>query len=244
MDHLDGLTERLVEDLDRRADPPLESSSCPGLHLLEQFATDRLDLPARERVDRHLDGCLTCLNRFVELRDYLQGVAAPAPVSPRLARHLDHLIGRAPERRWANRVLDVLRRALIFRVPAWTVAAAAAAVLVTWTAANKLQGPGTGIEWPFAEPTDSGKLRPAHSESARTITGVVSSTRDATSNGVEAYVVSLKDASGATYVLFTWGRPTVRPGDAVEIDGVFTGATQSSGPPVYQGVVTQLRRAR
>ena len=244
MDHLDGLTGRLVEDLDRRASPSLESSSCPGLQLLEQFATGRLDPPARAGVDRHLDGCLTCLNRFVELRDYLQGLAAPEPVSPRLARHLDDLIGRAPGKRWVPRIIDALRRALVFRVPAWAVAAAAAALLVTWTAAHRLQAPGTGVEWPFAEPTGSAQLRPAHSEATRTITGVVSSTRDATSNGVEAYIMSLKDASGATYVLFTWGRPTVRPGDAVEIDGVFTGATQSSGPPVYQGVVTQLRRAR
>jgi hypothetical protein len=241
LDHLDDLTERLVEDLDRRANPPLESSSCPGLQLLEQFATGRLDRANRQRVARHLDGCLTCLNRFVELRDYLQGVAAPGPVSPGLARHLDHLIGHSPERRWASHIIDTLRRALIFRVPTWTVAAAAAALLLTWTAAHKLQGPGTGAEWPF--PTTSERLKPAHSESAR-VTGVVSSTRDATSNGVEAYVVSLKDSSGATYVLFTWGPRTVRPGDAVEIDAIFTGAKQSSGPPVYQGVVTQLRRVR
>jgi hypothetical protein len=244
LDHLDGLTGRLVEDLDRRADSPLESSSCPGLRLLEQLVTGKLDPPTRERVDRHLGDCLTCLNRFVELRDYLQGVAAPEPVSPRLAGHLEHLISRAPAKRWTTRITDTLRRAMIFRVPAWAVAAAAAALLLTWTAAHKLQGPGSGVEWPFAAPTTgSARLKPAHSESAR-VTGVVSSTRDATSNGVEAYVVSLKDASGATYVLFTWGPRTVRPGDAVEIDAIFTGAKQSSGPPVYQGVVTQLRRVR
>ena len=243
MDHLDGLTGRLVEDLDRRADSPLESNSCPGLPLLEQLATSKLDPPTRERVDRHLGDCLICLNRFVELRDYLQGVAAPEPVSPRLAGHLEHLMSRAPAKRWMTRLTDTLRRAIIFRVPAWAVAAAAAVLLVTWTAAYKLQGPGSGVEWPFAAPTGAARLKPAHSESAR-VTGVVSSTRDATSNGVEAYVVSLKDASGATYVLFTWGPRTVRPGDAVEIEAIFTGAKQSSGPPVYQGIVTQLRRVR
>ena len=242
MDHLDGLTERLVGDLDRRADLPLES--CPGLPLLEQLATGQLDPPARERVDRHLDDCLPCLNRFVELRDFLQGVATAAPASPRLVRRLEQLLGRAPGRRWGTRIIDTLRRALTFRVPAWAVAGAAVVLLVTWTAAYKLQGPGTGVEWPFADPTTSGRLTPAHSTSTRTITGVVSSTRDATANGVEAYIVSLKDSSGAMYVLFTWGRPTVHPGDSVEIDGVFTGATPSTGPPVYQGVVMQLRRAR
>src|SRR4030095_16368121 len=161
--------------------------------------------------------CVPCLTRFVELRDYLQGVAAPEPVSPRLARHLDHLISRAPAKRWTTRITDIFRRAFILRVPAWAVAAAAAALLLTWTAAHKLQGPGRGGGWPFAAPTGSARLKPAHSESAR-VTGVVSSTRDATSNGVEAYVVSLEDDSGATYVLFTWGPRTVRPGEGVEID--------------------------
>jgi hypothetical protein len=244
LDHLDGLTERLVGDLDRRADSPLESRFCPGLPVLEQLVTGQLDLSARERVDGHLDECLSCLNRFVELRDLLQGAAASAPPSPRLAQRLEQLLGEAPGRPWGARILDVIRRALTFRIPAWAVAGAVAALLVAWIAVHRLQGPGPGVEWPFTDPTTSERLKPAHSESTRTITGVVSSTRDATSNGVEAYIVSLKDASGAMYVLFTWGRPTVRPGDAVEIDGVFTGGAQSTGPPVYQGVVTQLRRAR
>jgi hypothetical protein len=94
LDHLDGLTERLVGDLDRRADLPLES--CPGLPLLEQLAAGRLNPRAREPVDRHLHDCLTYLNRFIELRDFLEGVG----------------------RRWGARIIDTLRRALIFRVPA------------------------------------------------------------------------------------------------------------------------------
>src|SRR4030095_1104478 len=105
--------------------------------------------------------CVPCLTRFVELRDYLQGVAAPEPVSPRLARHLDHLISRAPAKRWTTRITDTLRRAIILRVPAWAVAAAAAAAWrLTWTAAHKLQGPGSGVEWPFAAPTGSARLKP------------------------------------------------------------------------------------
>jgi len=242
LDHLDGLTERLVGDLDRRADLPLDS--CPELPLLEQLATGQLDPPAGELVDRHLDDCLACLNRFVELRDFLQGVATPAPASPRLVRRLEQLLGRAPGWRWGAHIIDTLRRALIFRVPAWAISGAAVALLVTWTAAYRIQRPGTGVEWPFADPTTSEQLTPAHSTSTRTITGVVSSTRDATSNGVEAYIVSLKDSSGAMYDLFAWGRPTAHPGDSVEIDGVFKGPTESTGPPVYQGVVMQLRRAR
>jgi hypothetical protein len=116
-------------------------------------------------------------------------------------------------------------------------------MLITWTVAYNLQRPGAPVEWPvdFSTP---GQLKPMYRQVPRTISGVVSSIRDATSNGVETHIVSVKDTSGATYVLFAWGRPTVGPGDSVEIDGIFTRATPSAGTPVYQGVATQLRRAR
>ena len=236
MDRLDRLTQRLVEEL--------EPNSCVGLALLEQFASGGLDSQARERVEAHLNDCLACLNRFVELRDYFHGIAAPGPVSSRLAQALDRLISTEPGEGFWPRIAETLRRALVFRIPAWAVAGAAAAILMTWTAAYKLQGPGVSFEWPFSDPASSARLKPARLNVPRTVSGVVSSIRDATSNGVEAHVVSLKDASGATYVLFAWGRPTVRPGDSVEIDGIFTSATQTAGLPVYQGVATELRRAR
>ena len=73
---------------------------------------------------------------------------------------------------------------------------------------------------------------------------VVGSIRDATSNGVDAHVISVTDAAGATYVLFAWGRPTIRAGESVEVVGIFTSTGQSAGSPVCQGVATALRRAR
>lgn len=243
MDRLDRLTERLLGDLDRQVDPPADR--CFGLDLLGRFATGNLDRLDRERVEAHLDDCLACLDRFVELRDQLHGIGAPGPVSPLLARKLDSLVGKEPGERFpgARGLVESLRRAFVFRVPAWAVAGMAILMLITWAAAYKFQRPGVGIEWPvdFSSP---GQLTPTHRQAPRTVSGIVSSIRDATSNGVEAHVVSVKDPSGATYVLFAWGRPTVGPGDSVEIDGIFTGATQSAGKPVYQGVATQLRRAR
>lgn len=239
MDRLDRLTQRLAADLDRGA-----SSDCLALAILEDFATGRLDARARERVDAHLDDCLACLDRFVELRDSLQGVDAPGPVAPRLRRQLERLIGTEPVGGLRAGSVERLRRAFVFRVPAWAVAGMAAAlVAVTWMAASQFQRPGATVEWPFPAPS-SERLTPVHRQIPRTISGVVSSIRDATANGVEAHVVSLKDAAGATYVLFTWGPPTVRPGEPVEIDGIFTSATQSGGLPVYQGVATEFRRAR
>src|SRR5439155_23639063 len=117
-------------------------------------------------------------------------------------------------------------------------------VLLTWVTTQHIYRPAAGIEWPVPDPTRPDRLRPAHGQNARTVSGIVSSIRDATSNGVDAHVLSLKDASGATYLLFTWGRPTVRPGDAVEIDALFAAAAPGADPAVYQGVVTEVRRAK
>ena len=241
MDRLDRLTQRLLEDLDRRTHLP--SDRCLELGLLEHFARGSLGRVDRERVESHLGNCLACLDRFVELRDHLQGIAAPGPVAPRLASTLDTLVGREPRERFWTHVAEALRRASVFKVPVWAAAGMAALVLITWVGAHKFQRPDATIEWPvdFSSP---GKLTPTNRQMSRTVSGVVSSLRDATTDGIEAHVVSLKDSSGATYVLFAWGQPTVRLGDSVEAEGIFTSATQSAGLPVYEGVATQLRRVR
>jgi len=122
------------------------------------------------------------------------------------------------------------------------VGVAAGIMVITWTVAHNLQRPGAPGPWPvdFSSP---GQLVPMNQE-PRTVSGVVSSIRDATSDGIEAHIVTLKDPAGATYVLFAWGRPTVGPGDSVEVDGIFTTAKQGAGTPDYEGVATRLRRAR
>jgi len=201
LERLDQLTRGLLDRLERDADGHPFSAS-----------------------DAHLDECLICLNRFVELRDLRHGVAEPARPA---------------------RLVASVRRALRVRIPAWAVAGMAAGlVLFTWVATQHLQWPVAGVEWPAPGPAGPDRLRPAHRQNTRTISGIVSSVRDATSNGVEAHVLSLKEASGATYLLFTWGRPTVRPGDAVEIDALFAAAAPGADPAVYQGVVTEVRRAK
>lgn len=243
MDRLDRLMERLLDALDRQADLP--SRNCLGLAVLEQFATGGLDLHARERVETHLNDCLACLNRYVELRDDLRGITATEPASPFLRRTLEELIAEERRETFPARAAESLRRALVFRVPAWAAAAVAAGImLITWALVYNLQQPGVRVEWPFPGGTDPERLTPAHSQVPRTVSGVVTSIRDATANGVEAHVVRLKDAAGATYVFFAWGRPTVGPGESVEIDGILTGPTESAGRPLYQGVATALRRAR
>ena len=240
MDRLDRLTERLIDEMDQQIDLP--SRGCLGGALLGRFATGDVDSPTRERVEAHLDECLTCVHRYVELRDDLHALAAPEPVSPRLRQRLERLIEDGRER-FPSRIAGRLRRAFVFRVPAWAAVGVAAGIMViTWTIAHNLQRPGAPGPWPvdFSSP---GQLVPM-SQEPRTVSGVVSSIRDATSDGIEAHIVTLKDPAGATYVLFAWGRPTVGPGDSVEVDGIFTRAKQGAGTPEYQGVATRLRRAR
>jgi hypothetical protein len=240
LDRLDRLTERLLENLDRQ-------QQCLGWPLLDQLVSGNIDPPARERAEAHLDECLACLHRFLELRDHLHGLRAPDEVSPRLLAALDRLIGKeSAGQSLAAGLAARLRRVLVFRVPAWSVAAAAAAIFITWMTVDNLRGPIRTVEWPAGvpDPTAPGRLTPADRQATRTVSGVVSAIRDATSGGVEAHVVSLEDAVGTTYVLFAWGRPTVSPGDAVEIEGIFTATSQSAGRPAYQGIATGLRKAK
>lgn len=239
MDPLDRLTERLRHDLDRPVSPGPE---CVASAVLERFMAGGLEAPSRIQVEAHLDGCLACVDRLVDLRDHLQGLAAPAPVSARLRSTLERLVTDAPRDRAPNGIGDRVRRAFAFRVPAWAAVGMAAAVIaVTWTAAARLQPPR--VDWPFPAPGKE-HLAPAHVQTTRTVSGVVRSIRDATSNGVEAHVVSLTDASGATFVLFAWGRPTIQKGDAVETDAIVTMPSEGGGPRVYQGIATNFRRAR
>jgi hypothetical protein len=195
--------------------------------------------------DTHLGACLPCLDRFVELRDVVHGIAAPQRVSRRLARRLADLQGVSTADTLRTRFINGLGRAFVIRVPAWALAVTAAAVVgITWIATQHVYQPAVGVQWPLPDPTRPDSLTPAHGQGARTVTGVVRSVQDATSHGVDAHVLGLTDASGATYLLFAWGRPTVRPGDNVEIEALFTSIPQQAGPPVYQGLVTELRRAQ
>ena len=222
MDRLDQLTHSLLDRLERDADGHPFSA-----------------------LESHLDECLVCLDRFVALRDARHGLAAPAPPSRPLARRLEQLLGRAPAATLSGRIAERIRLALGLRLPAWAVAGMAAGLVAfTWVATQYVERPVAGLEQQVIDPTGPDRLRPANQQTTRTVSGVVSSIRDATSNGVEAHVLSLKDASGATYLLFTWGRPTVRPGDAVEIEALFAAAAPGADPRIYQGVVTEVRRAK
>jgi hypothetical protein len=244
LDRLDRLTQRLLEELDRQGDRP-SGPDCLRPEILGRLATGRLEPPAREGAQAHLDGCLACLDRFIAIRDDLEALSAPGEVSPRLSRTLDTLLGVAAPAPGVG-LLDRVRRVFTFRVPAWAVAGAAAVLLLTWGISDRFQRP--------APPTPTAstpgdpiqpvqRLLPANAVQ-RTVSGVVSSVRDATTQGVEAHIVDLKDASGASYALFTWGPPAIQKGDTVEVDAIFTSGGRNGGAPVYQGVATALRKAK
>jgi Putative zinc-finger len=243
VDTLERLTQRLLDDLDRQGDRP-SGPDCLRIEVLGQFVTGTLGPQSRERVETHLDTCLACLDRFIKIRGDLRAITEPEEVSRRLARTLEGLLGDRRSEPFATRVVARVRAVLAFRIPVWTAAGVAAALLLTWMSVEHLQRPSVRLPSPveLRDPTD--RLSPAHAQFQRTITGTVSSVRDATSNGVEAHIVDLKDAAGANYILFAWGRPQIRPGDAVEVDAILTAGAQTVGTPVYQGLATTLRKLR
>ena len=240
MDPLDRLTDRLLFELDGAATSP----GCLGVALLGDLVAGRPGPVERERAEAHLADCLSCLHRLVQLRGDLRAAATPPPASRRLRGTLDRLLGEPVTPPMGERAVAAVRRLFRVRVPAWGVAGLAAAlVLATWVATQHGSRAPGGVDWPIPDTTRPDALTPAHRRASATISGVVKSVRDATSNGVNAHVLNLTDSAGTTYMLFTWGPPTVRAGDAVEIQALFTGMTREGGAPVYQGVVTEVRRA-
>jgi hypothetical protein len=230
-----------MADLDRQSDRPA-GPDCLRPAVLGQLAAGSMSAQQRERIERHLDECSVCLDRLIEIRADIQAIMAPGRVSPRLARTLERLLG--PPQPLAARLAARVRGVLAFRIPVWTVAGVAAAVLLTWMAVGRFQQPFMPMPAPIEvrDPTD--RLTPAHAQTLRKVSGTVSAVRDATSNGVEAHIVDLETSSGANYVLFMWGRPQIRPGDAVEVDAILTAGTQTVGRPVHQGLATALRKVR
>jgi hypothetical protein len=45
-------------------------------------------------------------------------------------------------------------------------------------------------------------------------------------------------------VLFTWGSPTVRPGDTVDVEAILTDATRVADAAVYQGIAIEVRHGK
>jgi len=237
---LERLTQRLLEDLDRRGTHS-PTPDCVRPELLGRLAVGRLDEPTRERLERHLEGCLSCLDRLVAIRDDLQALVTPEEVSPRLAQTLDSLLGLPTSRPSPPDTLRRIRRALVFRVPAWAAAGATALLMLTVVVADRL--PLNRAAAPESTRTET--VVPSHTQLEARVAGVVSSVRDASSTGIEAHVVDVRDARGSTYVLFAWGRPSIRVGDTVEADAIFTRReVQTVGPPLFQGVATTIRKVR
>src|SRR5262249_6409881 len=148
LDRLEQLTARLQSALEREAfDHPFDGS------------------------DAHLDACLACLDRFVELRDAVHGIAAPPRVSHRLARRLDELQGVTAADALRTRLIHGFRRASVLRLPAWAVAGLAAALVVlTWVAIPHIYHPAVGVQWALPDQTQPDPLRPAYGQEARTVT--------------------------------------------------------------------------
>src|SRR6266545_5495780 len=201
---MDELLDTVLEDLDRKRRQG-RLSGCLSDILLEALITGRLALPEVETAHAHLRECLGCMHAYASLRWLLELVVPDGFV--------DEVAVPAPVRTVRERIVHFWRNTIGRPIPAgWALGAATAAVLLTWMTLTVYQ---VSVLRPYPSdgtPRPSEMIGLAHRGDARTatVTGTVNAIRDATSHGVEAYVVTLRDPGGATYVLFAWGSPSVR----------------------------------
>jgi S1-C subfamily serine protease len=127
MDRFERLSQQLIQGLDRQVESA--AGDCLRLGQLESYLTGELDDAPRARVDVHLEQCLGCLNRVVELRDLLHGLTVANAASTTLVARFDHLQQRqAPL--W-HRLAGQLRGLFSIRVPAgWMAVPVGAAVVI------------------------------------------------------------------------------------------------------------------
>lgn len=233
---------RLMEDLER------ERVGAPGPRCLSDATLEGLADGSLAQADvaaatRHLSDCLQCLHAYASLRSLLDptdltesATIAPAAGTQRVREEGYFQVG------W----MELARRAITWRVPAgWAMATAAAAVVMTWMISISIDRPGVfpspGPMDPTNQPSRMTGLSDRSDGSRRTVTGTVERVQETTSAGIETYVVTVKDGSGATYIVFGWGRPSVRTGQSVQATGVFTSIGGSGSAQTYKGVASDLR---
>lgn len=231
-----------MEDLEReRVGAP--GPSCLSDATLERLADGSLAQADVAAAARHLRDCLQCLHAYASLRSLLDpaDLTESASIAP--------AAGTQPAREesyfWVGWV-ELARRAVCWRVPAgWAMATAAAAVVMTWMITFSIDRPGGFPSPSLIDPTNQPSRMTGLSDrpdgSRRTVTGIVERVQETTSAGIETYVVTVKDGSGTTYIIFGWGRPSVRTGQSVQATGVFTSIGGSGSAPTYKGVASDLR---
>ena len=184
-------------------------------------------LPASEAgaARAHLDSCLACLHAYAVLRSLLE---VGAVETPEVSGARSATIGR-------------VRRMLSIRLPLpWTIAAAAACALLTWTLGVVPHRAERGsVAQPVAPSTNE-----LAGESARRVSGTVSQVRDASTPGMPAHVLELSDEAGARYTVFVWGPATVRAGDPITVQGAFSREEAPGAGTAYRGVAGVVERQR
>jgi len=212
------------------------SESCLPDETLQAIADGSASTPVIERARRHFDGCISCLQAYATFRSLLE-----APITDeRATGQVEGGAGGSAEgRRWK---WGRSRGHLQFTIPiGWSTAATVAAALLTWMLSGRIPPRGDFARYEAARSDKLTEL--SHKEGNRpvTIAGTVESLQPAGAESIDAYVVTLRTATGVEYTIFAWGRPTVREGQTVEADGVFMSMSDSGGPGKFQGVASKLR---
>jgi hypothetical protein len=227
-DRLDAVMEALAR---RRQDPPAE---CLSDATVERLADGTLSAERTAAARAHLEGCLSCLQVYAAMRSLLEVATldepAAASASPLTAARGDRVA----------RATSPWRRVAAIREPLpWTVAAAAAAVLLTWT----LGVVPERAERVSSNPTSARSTVELAADGTRRVTGTVAEIRDSSTQGMPAHVIALDDAGGARYTVFVWGAPTIVAGDAITIEGAFSPDAAIGGRMAYKGVASVVERS-
>lgn len=219
---LDCLTEALRARR-ARGDRP----DCLSDGTLEALADGSLSSPERTTARQHLDRCLACLHAYATLRRLLETFALE-----------QEEIAQPPS---PGRTVMIFKQTFATRVSlGWAVAGVAAAALLTWLMTSQLHR----LPLALGRAPSVVELSDQPGQKSARISGIVLGIRDAGAEDLRAHVLEVQDAAGAVYSVFAWGPPTVRVGDAVVVDGLFSPLEASEGNPRYKGVASAVRRTR
>ena len=213
----------LIATLERRRQSA--GPECLAEATLESLIDGTLPAAGVRAARAHLDSCLACLHAYAALRSLLEAGAVETPE-----------VSRA-----GSPVVGSVRRVLSIRLPLpWTVAAAAACALLTWTLGVV---PHRAERGAVRQPGGPSTTELA-GESARRVSGTVSQVRDASTQGMPAHVLDLIDEAGARYTVFVWGPATVRAGEPITVQGAFSREESPGAKTSYRGVAGVVERQR
>ena len=250
----------LIERLEEQR--TVKAQDCPSVIQLEAYATNGLDSSEKERLDSHLEGCLSCLNVMVELRDLIAGIENPEPLVPSLESRLKNTIFPksekvVPSARFNDLIGNHAGDSFGWRdVFGLRVLAGALAGVILTLGAMKIVDIRNQFEQESSllmrvsenQPIDKKTLETLEkirsvpkSESIRNIVGIIRSLKKGTMDGFSYYIFEVRTKTGSEYLFFSWGTPEFQVNDRVDVYASIKGLMDKAGTKT--GVAKKVRKS-